>query len=104
MAILSDINVLFVDSGGTDVDAGVTASPGLRFMGIAISEAGASTASVNVVHGATAAGGDAITTSALTAHGWAFLWFGPDGIPTPDGISVDITSGTVEMAIYYREY
>lgn len=44
-----------------------------------------------------------LVCSAIPANGkHEIVWFGPGGIKCPDGIYVDVVSGTPEGSIFYR--
>ena len=84
-----------------DVDAAVEAATGLCLVGVAIRESGgpAAVATFQIVHGATVAGGDAVIPIELAADESKMLWFGPDGIKMPDGISIDRVAGTADVTL-----
>lgn len=84
-----------------DSDAAVAATAGLRYMGFTAKETtGTGYASFNVVKGATGAGGgtplDYVT---LSPGETAREWYGPEGMDSPTGISIDWISGTPSVTI-----
>ena len=54
-----------------------------------------------VVHGATGAGGDSVIPINIAANGNPSAWF-PEGIPMPNGISLDRISGTFDCTIFTK--
>lgn len=86
-----------------NVDAAVAAATGLVLMGYSVREsaAAAAVATVQIVHGATAAGGTAVVEVELAANESKTQWFGRDGIPVASGISLNVTAGTVDVDLYY---
>lgn len=89
-----------------DVEPAVVAATGLRLMGYAARESHATTpaaAAVNIVHGATVAGGDAIVPVELAADSSKSEWFGPQGIDVEDGISIEVVAGTVDVVLYFMQ-
>lgn len=85
-----------------DVDAAVAASAGLRLMGAAWRESAgvAAAAAFSIIHGADDSG-TVILPVELAANGSGNIMFGPGGIACPNGISIDVTAGTVDVILYY---
>lgn len=99
MSVQGDVNYSLNPATVADVDAAAAATPGLRLMGyVASSAAGAVCA---IVHGATGAGGDAVIPLNLAAGGNPNGWF-TNGIPMPNGISIDRVSGTFDLTLFYN--
>lgn len=92
------------DAIAADVDAAVAAATGLRLMGFASRESAgvAAVATFRLVHGATVAGGTTLYPVELSASESRGEWFGPDGIAVPDGISIDVIAGTVDVTLFTK--
>lgn len=92
------------DAIAADVDAAVAAAVGLRLMGFASREsaATAAVATYRLVHGATVAGGTTLYPVELSAGESRGEWFGPDGIAVPNGVSIDVIAGTVDVVLFYK--
>jgi hypothetical protein len=86
-----------------DVDAAVAGSGGLRLMGFASRESAAiaAVAKFAIVNGATANGGTVVAPINLAPGESAREWYGPGGILCTSGISIDVSSGTVDVELYY---
>lgn len=84
-------------------DAFVAAASGLRLLGYVVRESAtvAAAAAIEVRHGATAAGGQMISPATLAADGMTEKWYGPNGISMPNGISILVAAGTVDIAVFY---
>jgi hypothetical protein len=84
-----------------DQDAVVAAATGLRLYGYSVMEdaAAPNEASFRIMHGATAAGGIQVEPVSLTANESTSDYWGPEGIDTPNGISVDWISGSFKMSL-----
>lgn len=94
-----------VASGTVDVDAALAAKAGLRLKGYAIKEdAGvAAAAELMLLHGATVGAGALIGAHHdLVANGEKERWFDDDGLPIPNGISIDRVSGTTKITLYWK--
>lgn len=85
-------------------DALVAAQSGLRLMGYAIREsaAAAAVAAVDIMHGATGAGGALVVPIELAADKSDAVWFGPDGIMMESGVSIRRITGTVDIVVYTK--
>lgn len=84
-----------------DVDAAVAAATGLKLVGFAAKSAAG--AAFEIVHGATADGGDAIVPIELTTEVRSAVgWFGDEGIPVANGLSINRTSGTFDCTLFYK--
>lgn len=88
-----------------DVDALVPPGHHLRLVGFSCREIAGSpaVATFRIVHGSTAAEGDAIIPVELLANESAREWYGPHGIETPRGLSIDWIAGVVDIVLFYRE-
>ena len=112
MAQLNDILYKENDAAGQDVnlaiaanvDAAVAASPNLRLMGFSCRESAAvaAVATFNVVRGATAAGGTVMSPVELAANASTSVWFGEGGLSCPEGISIGVVAGTVDVILFYK--
>ena len=100
--VLPDIRAFYVASAGADTEAAVAADPSLRLMGFTVSETNSAVAHFRVMNGATVSGGTNVASVKLASGGFEFVWFGPDGIKCPDGITLDRVAGTCEFVLYYR--
>lgn len=90
-------------AAAADVNAAVAAAAGLRLMGVSAREAAgeAAAASFAVVHGATAGGGTPVVVFELGQNASVQTWYGPGGIAVPNGLSLDVTAGTVDVILHY---
>lgn len=85
-------------------DALVAAEPGLRLMGYAVRESAVTpaVAAVDIMHGATGAGGALAVPIELAANASDAVWFGPDGINVDDGVSIRRVAGTVDIVVFTK--
>lgn len=85
-----------------DVDAAVAAATGLRLMGYSVRESAATpaAAALNIVNGATGAGGAPLARIKLAANESRTVWLWP-GIAADAGLSIDWIAGTVDVDLYY---
>lgn len=86
-----------------DVNAAVAAATGLTLLGYAARESAGSAAAATfrIVHGATADGGDAIIPVEVAANGsTGFVPVG-SGVPCPNGLSIDVLAGTIDVTLFY---
>lgn len=92
------------DALAADVDAAVAAAAGLRLVGWAARESAgaAAVATFRIVHGATVAGGTTVVPVELAANGFASAWYGPEGIAVPNGLSIDVIAGTVDVELFTK--
>jgi hypothetical protein len=81
----------------TTDEAGVAAAAGLRLMGYSIAERAASAATVDMTHGAAA--GTVINYENIAASSSVARWFGPQGIPVPNGVWIERVSGNTAVSI-----
>jgi hypothetical protein len=104
LGLLVPASVYFDDAVTADVDAAVGANVALRLVGFVAREgAGApALASGYIVNGPTGATATKIVPIALAASGMNSQWFGPEGIASPLGISIDWGVGDFDIAIYYK--
>lgn len=71
------------------------------FMGLDVNDDASGTVHVHVYNGTDNTGD--LVASAVPANGDHDVdWFGPNGIACPDGIYVEVTSGTPDGSIFYR--
>lgn len=86
-----------------DVDLAVAAAAGLRLVGFAAREIAATgaPASFIILHGTIAAGTPVVPVE-LSLDQSTRDWFGPDGIAVPNGLSIDVVAGTVDVHLYYK--
>ena len=82
-----------------DVDAAVAATPGLRLMGYSSKESAGTPAAATfkIVHGATGAGGTSLVHINHALSTSSTQWFGPDGIAVPNGLSIDLITGQIDV-------
>lgn len=99
MPIQADIVYKLNAGKSADVDASVAAAAGLRLMGYYATSSGG--AVLAIVHGATVGAGDSVIPVNIAANGNPSAWF-PEGIPMPNGISLDRVSGTFDCTLFYR--
>tara|TARA_R110000824_G_scaffold6321_3_gene29264 strand:+ start:484 stop:798 length:315 start_codon:yes stop_codon:yes gene_type:complete len=101
VAIEQDIVTTATAVLGADANAVVAAAAGLRLMGFAAAAPGV--AVFEIVHGATGSAGTNVIPLAFTAEDQrSQVWFGPEGIPVPNGLSVDYTSGSPSIVLFTR--
>ncbi len=79
----------------------VGAAVGLRYMGFSIQETVGAVARVNIRHG-TGDGDPLILPVRLSANEGSSDYFGPTGVLAPDGIRVQVVSGTVDVVIFHK--
>lgn len=98
---IADVSYDLNAGKSANVDAAVAAATGLKLVGFAARSSGA--AVFSIVHGATGAGGDAIIPVEFTAQcSTLAAWFGDEGIPVPNGLSLLRTSGTFDCTLFYK--
>lgn len=90
-------------AAAADVDAAVAAARGLRLMGAAWREVAGSAAAAafDIVNGATGNAAGKVFPVEVAANGSGSVWFGPNGINCPLGLSLNVTAGTVDVILYY---
>ena len=100
VAVSVDINAAVA----ADVDAAVAAVAGLRLMGWSARESDGTpaVATLSIVNGATGSATGKLVTVELAANESAGEWYGPDGLASPLGISIDHITGTVDVFIYHK--
>lgn len=98
-ASLIDANVGIL----ADVDAAIAASPGLRLTGAAWRESNAvaAAATFTIKHSATGNGGTVVLPVELAANESGFIVFPDGGVACPDGVSIDVAAGTVDVILFY---
>ena len=89
---------------GANIDAAVAARAGLRLTGYSIRESDGTpaVAAVEIVNGATGAWGTSIAQIELAASTSETVWFGDSGIDCSYGISLNWTTGTVDINFFYK--
>jgi hypothetical protein len=89
---------------GADSDALVAAADGLVLMGFTARDSNNAAAHAKIKNAAAgnAAAGTVVAVIGLPANGFARAWFGPEGIPCPDGVSIDWISGAPDVVVYTR--
>ena len=102
MARLADILIDVNAAVGADVDAAVAASAGLRLIGWAARETAGAAAHAKIVHGATGAAGTLVVPISLAANSCATGWYGSEGVPMANGISIDWIDGGLDVTLFYR--
>ena len=96
-----------INSGiSTDQDLAIAAASGIVLMGYTCRESAAvaATAAFRLLHGTIAAGTE-IAVQKLAANGSDQVSFGDNGLPVPNGVSIDFpvsAGGTVDVDLYYR--
>ena len=93
------INSVVVASGSTDV-AAVTGAWNLRLCGWSVSEDGGLTAAVTIRNGTDATGYAVVAPINLAANGFGMWGISNQGIPCPNGIFINRTSGTTTLILY----
>lgn len=83
-------------AAATADEAGVAATTGLRLMGYSIREGAAGAATTNIEHG-TANSSPVLAAETLAASTGAVRWFGPQGLPCPNGIWVERVTGNTAV-------
>lgn len=104
MAIIADTEFDLNVAVTADVEPAVAAATGLRLMGWEAREAAAvgAAAAFNIVHGATVAAGDKVVPVELAADESKGRWYGPDGLPFPDGVTIDHIAGEFEVTLFTK--
>jgi hypothetical protein len=87
-----------------DVEPAVAAAAGLRLVGWAARESDgtAAVATFRLMNGATVSGGTLLVPVELAANESEGAWYGPEGIDSANGISIDHIAGTVDIVIYHK--
>jgi hypothetical protein len=99
--IFAAANTYYNSAVSADVDAAVAAVAGLRLLGFSVRETAGATASLRIVNGATGAAAGKTQCINLAANESAGDWFGPQGIASPLGLSVDWISGAFEITLHH---
>ena len=84
-----------------DVDAAVAASVGLRLIGW--NALATVTGSFRIKNAATGAAGTRLASGGAVAGESIGEWYGPKGLPAPDGLSIDWILGTWDIDLYYLD-
>lgn len=89
-----------------DVNALVAADKGLVLYGFSAHESAgvAAAAHFHIMHGATAAGGTQVVSVRLAASADQIAWFGDRGLACPNGISIDMVAGEIDIVVYYKVF
>jgi hypothetical protein len=90
-----------VVAAGTGDEAGVAATPNMRLMGWSIKETAAAVATMSILHGASSAG-TALAHLNFAASGSDTQWFGPQGIPCPNGVWLERLTGNTAVVLYTK--
>ena len=87
-----------------DVNAVVAAQAGLRLMGFSSKESAGTPAAATfrIINGATGATNAPIVNVNHALSTSNTQWFGPDGINTPAGLSIDWLTGQVDVVLFYK--
>ena len=83
-------------AAATADEAGVAAAANLRLMGVSVTEGAAGAAVVNIEHGAANSSPVMVSFKLLASTGKE-LWFGPQGLPCPNGVWIERISGNTEV-------
>ena len=95
------INSVVIASGTADSEAAVASAWNLRLCGWSVSEDENTTAEVKIYHGATIASGTlAVAPIHCAAYGFGMWGISNQGIPCPNGITVERVSGTSTIVLY----
>ena len=99
-AVLVDPNTAVA----ADVDAAVAAVAGLRLIGWAAKESDGTpaVATFDIKNAATGAAGAVLVPVELSANESTREWYGPEGIPADDGLSIDHIAGTFDIYLYHK--
>ena len=84
-----------------DVDAAVAASVGLRLIGW--NALATVTGSFRIKNAATGAAGTRLASGGALAGESIGEWYGPQGLPAPDGLSIDYILGTWDIELYHLD-
>jgi hypothetical protein len=86
-----------------DVDLAVAADDQLVIMGYCIAETAAvpAVAEVQIINGADGTG-QIVAPVFCAASATHNAWFGPQGIPARDGITIERIAGTTSVSVYYK--
>ena len=102
----ADTPALVIVNAGitTDQEAIVAAAVGLVLMGWNARESAGTpaAATVRILNGATVAGGTSLLTVELSADQSAGEWYGPGGLDSPNGLSIEVIAGGVDVDTYYK--
>jgi len=71
------------------------------FMGLVVTDEAAANIKVHI-HNGTDNTGEHVAALGVSSNGQAQEWFAPNGVACPDGIFVDVVSGTPSGSIFYR--
>ncbi len=83
----------------TGVDQTITTP--MIFMGLLIDDEAAGTCRIHV-HQGTSVAGIMVAAITVSSNGSDLIWYGPNGILCPNGIFINVVSGTPEGAVFYR--
>lgn len=87
------------DAAATTDEQIRVAQDGLVLMGFSAKETAGATAALTIRNG-TGTGDPAVAHCSLAANEAKVVWFSELGIKCPNGIYLDRTSGTTEVAVY----
>jgi hypothetical protein len=83
-------------AANTTDEAGKAAADGLVLLGVSVRETAAGAATLNIEHG-TANSSPVLAAINLAASGSTMLWFGPQGLPCPNGVWIERLTGTTQV-------
>lgn len=79
-------------------EAGIAGAAGLRLLGLSVRETAAGAATLNIEHG-TANSSPVMVPINLAASGSVTLWFGPQGLPCPNGVWLERLTGSTLVTL-----
>ena len=100
--LIDQVTITSVASGNTSVQ-GVNATTNMRLLGYCVRESSGTPAlaTLNIRHGTT--NSDTIVAPiSLLASTTMPVWLGPQGVPMPNGVYVERTSGNATLSIYTK--
>jgi hypothetical protein len=86
-------------AAGTGDEAGIAAAANMRLMGYSIKETAGAVATLLLRHG-DAATDEIVAAENFAAAGSTTRWFGPGGIPVPDGVFIERLTGTTAVTLW----
>ncbi len=96
--MLSNYTYTTIATAATTDEAGIAAAENLRLMGYTIRETAAAAATVNLCHGA--ANTTIMVGENLAASVTVNRWFGPQGLPCPNGVWIErLTGGSTAVTL-----
>ena len=86
-------------AAATTDEAGIAAAANMRLMGYSIKETAGAVATLLLRHG-DAASDEIFAAENFAAAGCTLRWFGPGGIPVPDGVFIERLTGTTAVTLW----